>query len=245
MDLAYAHMRPGTVLEVLDSKGTIKAEVPGLFSSEDQDCLPPIYTFNLSGSNSFSSPTVGDEVWVLFFDNNPEELRWFRKDPFEKNNGSRNKNGSHVIDKAGSSTGETSNIQDQKNVEVISSRESGAGWATIYFSDGTGWIIQNQDAVIQLDAEGKIRLTNGQSHGTIEINDEGISLGTGGSSSHPAPHGDKVAELFDKIVGTFLKISEAAKGSPYTTAIATAIDSDVPIYQNDSQYINSEIVTLD
>lgn len=245
MDFEYAHMRPGTILEVLDSKGTIKAEVPGLFSSEDKDDLPPIYAFNISGSNSFSSPNVNDEVWVLFFDNNPEELRWFRKDPFDQNNGGRNKSGSRAIDKSGKSTGKTSSVQDQKNVEILSNRECGSGWATIYFSDGTGWIVQNQEAIIQLDPEGNVMLTNGQAHGVVEINDNGISLGTSGGSAHPAPHGDKCAELYDKIIGTFLKISEAAKGSPYTTAIATAIDNDVPNYQNDSQFINSEIVTLD
>lgn len=35
-------MRPGVVLEVVDNKGRIKASVPGLFSKEDQNCLPPI-----------------------------------------------------------------------------------------------------------------------------------------------------------------------------------------------------------
>lgn len=244
MDFIHAHMRPGTVLEVIDSHGTIKAEVPGLFNKLDQDCLPPIRAFNISGSNGFSSPSVGDEVWVLFFDNNPEELRWFRKDSFEKNNGGRNKNSSRVVSNSGS-TGQSTSIQDQKNVEIVSSRESGAGWATIYFSDGTGWVIQNQDAIIQINKDGVVTLSNGQAHGVIEINDDGISLGSSGESAHPAPHGDKVANLFDKVVGTLLKISEAAKGSPYTSMIATAIDLDVPKYQNDSQYINSEIVTLD
>jgi hypothetical protein len=245
MDFMHAHMRPGTVLDIIDNHGTIRASVPGLFSSQDEDCLPPIRVFNISGSNSFSSPNIGDEVWVLFFDNNPEELRWFRKDPFEKNNGSRNKNGSRAIDKADASTGQTSNIQDQKDVEVICSRTSGAGWATIYFSDGTGWVIQNQSAVIQISPKGTITLSTGQAHSTIEINDDGISLGSKGESKHPAAHGDKVADLFDNIINTLLKISEAAKGSPYTTSIAAAIDAHVPTYQDDSQYINSDIVTLD
>ncbi len=238
-------MRPGIVLDIIDNHGTIKASVPGLFSSLDKDILPPVRAFNISGSNSFSSPNVGDEVWVLFFDNNPEELRWFRKDPFEKNNGARNKNGSRIIDESGVSTGQTPSVQDQKNVEILSSRRAGAGWATIYFADGTGWVVQNQDAVIQINPQGIITLSTGQAHSTIEISDNGISLGSKTESSHPAAHGDKVAELFDKIIGTLLKISEAAKGSPYTTAIATAIDADVPSYQDDSQYINSDVVTLD
>lgn len=238
MKLANGEMRPGKILEVLDNFGTIKASVPGLFSAEDQDKLPPIVPWPVGPANTFSTPKVGDEVWVLFFTDNPEELKWFRKDDFKNNNGTRNKKGSSQSTAGG-------NIQDQKNVEVITSVESGSGWASLYFSDGTGWMIKNQEAYAQIDQSGKITLSNSQPHGTLEISDGGIALGTAGGSPHPCPYGDKVAELLDKIINTFDVISQAAKGSPYTMAIATAIDSDVPKYKNDTQYINSDYVSLD
>lgn len=239
MKLLNGDLRPGTVLEVLDNTGNIKASAPGLFSSEDLEYLPPIRPFGVGGSNNFSTPNVGDSIWVLSFTSNPEELFWFRRDDFSKNNSKFN----HAATK--NISGVSGTIQSQKNVEVLSSRRSGTGWATIYFSDGTGWIVQNVDSVIQLDQDGNVKLSNGQPHGTIEINDNGICLGTSGEAEHPCPHGDKVAELFDNIIGTLNKISEAAKQSPYTTAIADAIDGHVKNYIENSQYINSDIVTLD
>ena len=225
-------MRPGVVLEKLDNKGSIKASAPGLFNKEDQDKLPPVRPWPSTGSNNFSSPNIGDEVWVVNFTDNPEELFWMRKDNYEKNNGSRNQTG----DK---------NIQDQSNVEVLFSRESDTGWSTIMYSDESGMVLQNNDSAIKMDQEGSISISNDQPSTSISVSDSGISLGTPGGSAHPAPHGDSVAELFDKIIGTLKTISVAAKGSPYTMAIAEAIDASVALYEDDSQYINSDYVTLD
>lgn len=240
MKLLNADLRPGTVLEVLDNIGTIKASAPGLFNEEDLEFLPPVRPMGFGGSNNFTTPKVGDDIWLLSFTDNPEELRWWRRDNYAGNNGKFNMSGSKSTKKSGGGL-----IQEQANVEVLSSRESGTGWATVYFSDGTGWIVQNVNSIIQIDKDGNITLTNGQPHGTIEINDNGISLGSEDKSAHPCPYGDKVAELFDSVIGTLNKIAIAAQGSPYTAAIATAIQKDVPTYQNNSQFINSNYVTLD
>jgi len=236
MKLANGELRPGLILEVLDGQGTIRAEVPGLFSAVDKENLPPIYPFAIGSSNSFSTPNKGDEVWVLSFTDNPRELYWFRKDNFAKNNGEGNKGGKKC-------TG-GGNIQDQKNVEVLMSRESNVGYATIYFSDGTGWVIQNQDAIIELGCD-SIQLTTRMPHGTIEITEDGISLGTAGGSAHPVPHGDKVEKLFDNIISTFRKISEAAKTNPYTAALSPVIDTAIANFENDPSYISSNYVTVD
>lgn len=227
-------LRPGIVLEVLTTTGVIKASVPGLFSAQDKDVLPPIYPFCIGGSNTFSTPNRGDEIWVLSFTDNPQQLYWFRKDNFAQNNGRK-----------GGKTRTGKNVQSETNVEVISNRDSGPGTATIYFSDGTGWIIQNQNAVIQLDPKGHILLSNGQPHCTIEIGDDGISLGTEGGSLHPACHGDKVAKLFQKITQAFEALSVTAKANPYTTALATTIDQELEKFKDDFNYINSDTVTLD
>ena len=85
MDMNFAHIRPGRVLSVEDNKGTIKACCCGLFSEEDEiDKLPPIHQFPLGGANNFSSPSVDDEIWLLFFDDNPLELFYIRKDMFSE-----------------------------------------------------------------------------------------------------------------------------------------------------------------
>ena len=236
MKLINGELRPGTILEVLSTDGVIKASVPGLFSAQDVDLLPPIYPFCMGGSNTYSTPTKGDEVWVLFFTDNLQQLFWFRKDNFGKNNGSL----------AGKTfSGNKDGIQAEKNVEVLSNRESGTGIATIYFSDGSGWIIQNQKVVIQLDNKGRILLTNNRPHGTIEINRDGISLGTKGGSAHPACHGDSVADLFEKIIACLSNLAQVAKGNPYTSALGTVLETEIKKFENDPDYINSDVVTLD
>ena len=87
MKLNKGTMRPGTVLEVLDN-GIIKASAPGLFSFvEDPALLPPIMPWFIgSNSNSFSKVNKYDEVWILNFSDNPQQLYWFRKDPVTDNN---------------------------------------------------------------------------------------------------------------------------------------------------------------
>lgn len=234
-------MRPGVVLEVIDNKGSIKASVPGLFSKEDKEYLPPIVPWPSGGSlNSFSSPKILDEVWVIFFTDNPEQLFWLRKDSFSKSNGDYNKNSTKNI--PGSSGG---SFLDQPGVQIMANIESGADWATIYFDDGSGWIIKNQQAFIQLDQDGKILLSNGQPHGVIEINDDGISLGSADKSSHPAPLGDKVQEVFEQIIDLFKCIQVTASSSPYTMAISKIIEQKLPEFEEFPQYINSDYITLD
>ena len=65
----------------VDEKGIIKASVCGLFSDQDEpENIPPIYQFPLGGANNFSSPKKDDEVWVMFFDDNPLDLFYIRKE---------------------------------------------------------------------------------------------------------------------------------------------------------------------
>jgi len=243
MRLADCEMRPGIILNVLDNVGTITASVPGLFSKEDADLLPPIHPLGLGGSsNSFSTPNKGDEVYVIFNHTNPEQLFWIRKDNFTQNNG---KCGNKVRSTGGKKSESKDGVQAEKNIEVLSSRESGLGWATIYFSDGSGWVIQNADTVIQLDNEGSIVLSMDKPHQNIEISDNGISLGTLGGSAHPVCHGDKVQKLFENIINTLTLAANAAKTNPYTAAVGTAIETSLKQYQDSPDYINSEYVTVD
>ena len=69
-----------------DEKGIVKASCCGLFSDQDDpEKLPPIYQFPLGGANNFSLPKKDDELWVMFFDDNPMELFYIRKDNFPEN----------------------------------------------------------------------------------------------------------------------------------------------------------------
>lgn len=224
MRLNNAILRPGKVLEVVDTNGTIKASAPGLFSEqEDPNLLPPVFPLLLSHSNQFTTPIVDDEIWILNFTDNTQQLYWFRKDNYIENN---------------------KDIQEETNVEVLCSRESGAGWATIYFSDDSGWIVKNDKTVVQLDSDGNIKLKNPNAHRCIEINSDNISIGSEGKSNHPACLGDNTADILWKIYMTFNALKTSAAANPMTAHLSTAINMTGD-WSNDISNIKSQHVTID
>lgn len=227
MELSQAHLRPGRILSVEDEKGTVKVCCSGLFSEQDStDLLPPVYPFNIGNSNTFSSPLVDDEVWVMFFNDNPLELFYIRKDNFPEN-----------IQEILSN--------DYENVEVIVSREIGSGFIQLYFSDGDGWIIRNKDSFIQLRKNGSILIDSGKQHRKIDINDSGISLGSIGQSAHTAVYGDKLYKTLNTLNNMIKTLSKTAKESPYTISLSVALDSLQPIFEASLEDLESPHVTLD
>ena len=213
MELSQGHIRPGRVLKVEDEKGIIKASCCGLFSDQDDpENLPPVYPFPLGGANNFSLPKVDDEIWLMFFDDNPMELFYIRKDNFPEN------------------------LQDilskkYKEVEVLASREMPMGMVQLYFTDGDGWIIRNVDSVIQMRKDGSILLDSGSAHRKIDICNNSISLGSEGGSAHPAAYADKIENSL-KILNNMLNaMSKAAKLTPFTVGIGVAIDALRPMYE--------------
>ena len=177
MKLSNGVLRPGKILEVLEN-GFILAEVPGLFSSQDKDFLPPIEPLFHGGENSFSQPKKYQEVWVLNLEDNPQQLDWFRKD--------------NLIEKNG-------DLLNAENVEILCNREAGVGWATIYFSDGSGWVIQKEQSIIQIRKDGTIVMKIDWPNRAIEIAENGINLGTEGGSAHPAAYGDVAEDILSDI----------------------------------------------
>lgn len=69
MKFINAEIRPGVIKEVVDTIGTIRADVYGLFTSENADeigHLPPIKPMTMLGNRgSFSSPRTDDKIWVI------------------------------------------------------------------------------------------------------------------------------------------------------------------------------------
>lgn len=200
MRLLNGILRPGAILEVLED-GKIKASAPGLFSKEDKDLNPPIMPFfELIGThpNSFSTPKIGDEIWVLNLTDNPLQLYWFRKDDHIVNN-------KEIFEETG-----------QANVEILCNIESNIGYASIYFSDGTGWVIKNDDSKLQIFPDGSIELGMNFPYRKISINTNGINLG---GDIHSACYGDKTSEVLSDIYGILEQLCTAAKSSPYTSAL--------------------------
>lgn len=227
MILAQAQIRPGRILKVEDEKGTIKAMCCGLFSEEDDpENLPPVYPFPLGGANNFSSPKEDDEIWVMFFADNPMELFYIRKDNFPENL-------QDILS------------QDYEECEVLASRELATGMIQLYFTDGDGWIIRNIDSVIQIRKDGSILLDKGSDHRKIDICDNSISLGSEGGSAHPAALGDKIVHSMNILNNILNAISSAAKSNPYTAGLAMVIDSLRPTFEQSIDEIESQHITLD
>jgi hypothetical protein len=226
MKLLQATIRPGKVIEVL-ADGEIKASAPGLFSYGDSpDKLPPIRPWQIgSNCNSFSQPKKYDEVWVMNFADNPLQLYWFRKDRLSTINN---------ID-----TGEA-------NVEILCNRDIDGEWATIYFSDGSGWVISKGTTVMQIRSNGSILLQKGDvNNRAIDINDQGISIGSVGTSAHPAGYGDVITDAFNDLAKLLRNLQIKSAANPYTTEIANSLSKDIPNFEKHIPKIMSSHVTLD
>lgn len=227
MKLINGTLRPGSVLEVLEN-GKIKASAPGLFSSQDKDLVPPIMPFwEIIGghANAFSTPTEGDEVWILNMTDNPLQLYWFRKDDHIDAN-------KKIFAEGGT-----------ENVEIICNRESGVGYATLYFSDGSGWVLRNDDSHLQIYPDGHIELGMNWPHRTIKIDPKAIHLGSG-NNEHPACYGDETAAILLKICGLLQALGKVAKMIPYTAALAPLFSMAKSI-QEDIPGIKSSHVKID
>lgn len=225
MKLINATIRPARVLEVLDKVGTIKVASSGMFCEADLENLPPVYPFFPGPRNNFSMVDVDDEVWLLAFSDNPLQLYYFRKDLL---------------------TEEYKDLVDDetKDLEVLASRDSGLGKARIYFVERDGWIIQNQDSIIQILGE-QILLKTPNAHRTIDISSDGISLGTEGGSAEPAVLGNKLVNTLNILDNLLSAVETAASSTPYTIPIAMAIKPLLPMFSESIDKITSAHVTLD
>lgn len=222
MKLYNGTIRPGKVLSV-EEPGIIKASAPGLFSAEDHDNLPPIYPFfNIMGAHTrcYSEPTVGDEIWIMNFSDNPMQLYWFRKDNYKDND-----------------------IINDTNVEIICDRRAHGGSASIYFSDGTGWVITSSGAKININKEGNILLSS--SDGMIIDINNGISLGAEGKSSHTACYADECKKVLNDIVNVLNIIEDVSGKNVYTKHINVAIKGKADKIKNNIPDIESHKVTLE
>lgn len=225
MKLLHGTIRPGTVLEVLDN-GDIKASAPGLFNiTDDIKLLPPISPWMIgNNTNSFSKPLQYEEVWILNFEDNPRQLYWFRKDTVTNNE----------------------NIEiTEENVEILCNREIGGEWCTIYFSDGSGWVIGKGDSKINIKSNGSIILTNGMPNRCIDINGNNISIGSENSSAHPAAYGDETENIIMSLCILLNGIGMKALANPHTAAIGTELMAKLPNIIKKISNISSQHITID
>ena len=156
------------------------------------------------------------------FDDNPLQLFWFRKDDRTEHN---------------------SEIEGEENVEVLCNREAGTGYATIYFSDGTGWMLRNGSSFINIRADGSIIIDAGNTK--LHVKGEGISLGSENKSAHPGCFGDEIKKALQMISSCLRAMRDAAQPNAYTAPIGTAIGSTPENLDQQAEAIISNKITLD
>lgn len=227
MQLMYAALRPGKVIEVIEGgQGKIKAHVPGLFTVEDKDLNPPIMPFfEICGahSNQFSTPCVDDAVWILNLADNPRQLYWFRKDDHKVNN-----------EEIFSSDGAT-------NVEILCHRklgEGGSSHAILYFSDGSGWILRKDASRLQIFPDGHIELGMEDPKRVVTIDGEAIKLG---GADHPGCFADKTKERLDEICNLLLNAAKAAQSNPHTMALVPVFNKAQQIMDKTQEIVSDHI----
>lgn len=181
MRLDRCEIRPGFVLRVEDNYGTVKASCVGVFAEDaDPELLPPVIPFMSLSRGTFSHPKENDPLWILINKDNPQELLYVRQADLSNQL-------NDTLD------------QGYEDVEVLMRTESGSGYAQILFDTDEGLIVQNDDSSITIQKNGNITLKKAGSHRTVEINSDGISLGSEGKSAEPALLGDKTQDAMDKL----------------------------------------------
>lgn len=221
MKLINGDIRPGIVKSVLPN-GSVKAISPGLFVTEDGNIsnLPPIMPSFFR--SPFSFPSVGDDIWILSFNDNPLQLFWIKKNDL-------------VL----------SDLLSKGSAEILCNRITRNGIASLYFTDTTGWVMDTTDAKLALESDGSILLSSNINNRAIHINDENISIGSKDTSAHPAAFGDKTEDTLNLISSLFSSIAVTALSNPYTAKIGTEILNAIGEINDSITEISSENVTID
>ena len=157
------------------------------------------------------------------FSDNDQQLYWFRKDSMDNLK-------KLLVDKEG-------------KIDVVIHHDTGKKWGTLYFSDGSGWVMKNGTSVIQIDANGNILLSHPNPNRAIYIGPNSISLGKRGKSSHTAAYGDKVIDMMNNIKMQFDLLKKAMESNPYTAGAASSINTDT--WKDEIERIESTNVTLE
>lgn len=211
MNFSTSTLRPGKVLEVVDERGTVKASAPGLFSAnDDPSLLPPVYPIGYGGGRgSYSSPLVGDRVWVLHDNANTQLFLYIRYNdlPYEV---------TELLDK-------------NTETEVVFSRDTDAGVFQIYFSSGEGVKLTGAGSYILIHTNGDIDIVSGGNGRSISLSDDSICLGqpvskAGGVSTHAA-YGESVEDALDTIYNILLKLKTGCVANPYTSNVSALIST--------------------
>lgn len=196
----------GSVVSIDDStfSGIIKCRILGLYNTEsigsiDDEDLPNVYPLHSPNLNSFSTPKVDEEVYVILDRGNKYTPFWFAK----------SKLSDLLLDKlAGDYEGFKSiTIDEDEDLEI-------------YYSRGEGIIIKQAQAVIKLFKD-EIKLETPDRK--LHIKDGQISIGSLDKAAEPATLGDKNVNALTDLATEIGNLATAL--NVYTTSQTAIVGS--------------------
>ena len=233
MKLIQGNIRPGTVLELIDgSVGCVKVSAQGIFTDADgTEVLPPVYPWPFGyHRNSFSCPVIGEEIWLLSFNDNPMQLYWAHKDDLSV----------ALKDLPTSDAGQ--------NLEVVLNREyEDSKWAILYFDNGDGWMMKKgEDGLINIREDGSILLKTKYDKRIIDICEDSISLGTEGKAEDNAMLFGKWKEwMQNELCGNvFGELINLLNSNPYTAPVAIGFKPIIEKFKQTGDEIKSNHISI-
>lgn len=233
MKFTNAELRPGIVKQVVDTIGTVRADVYGLFTSSDAEeigFLPPIKPLMMLGNRgSFSAPKIDDKIWVLSSNVDSRILYYIPYYDIE-----------HMISliDAGSKPDGTLNIdaesEDTKEiVEVLLNVDDDGKPVQILYNKEDQLIIWNNVSYIKL-LDGEIEICGEEGNSVINITKDKVILG---KNDQKILNGDDTVDSLNDIVSEidalysiFMSILPTMVGSasPATVMGLSSVSSQIP-----------------
>lgn len=230
MKFINAEIRPGVIKEVVDTIGTIRADVYGLFTSEDAEeigHLPPIKPLTMLGNRgSFSTPHTEDKIWVISSNVDSRLLYYI---PYFDNELMTNliTNGESLE----SATGE--DVSDVIEV-LLNVDDEGQVVQILYNLDNVLIIKNNVSSIKMYGNEKKIEICGEDEGSIISIEKDKVILG---KEDQAILNGDDTSSLLkdilseiDALYGIFMSIlpTMVSSASPATVMSLASVSSQIP-----------------
>tara|TARA_R110000737_G_scaffold331169_2_gene347278 strand:+ start:687 stop:1403 length:717 start_codon:yes stop_codon:yes gene_type:complete len=211
--------------------GRVKVRVFGKYDNLDEEVIPWAIPYNQLASGVVIIPKIG-EFSNVFFENGDENI------PFYTGIAKTNND---LLGEFGDDYPNVWSIVYDKTLGQDRTLE-------IFYTETQGLIIRKNNSFIQIKNEDdSILLTNGKTNKSIHISEDGISLGSEGTSAEPAVLGDTLETLLNDFITELGKI-----GAIPTPAGPSGTLSSSPLwaplvakFKKDWETMKSELISLD
>ena len=219
--------------------GRVKIKVFSKYDELDEEVIPWAIPYNQLSTGTSIIPKVGDIINV-FFENGDDYVPFYF---------TTIKNSDDLLGEYGDDYPKVwSLVYDKRMGEDGEGTEGEERTLEIFYTETQGLIIRKNLTFIQFKNEDEsILLKNGSTEKVINISDDGISLGTEGTSAEPAVLGDTLEELLNSFITELGKISAITtpagpsgpiSGSPQWATLVQKFKTDWATFK-------SKLVTLD